>query len=154
MSEGFLLILQFGLPILLLVLGFVAGKVAENNHYKSIRAREDKFRGVPAVSWRTLKDSRPVNDAKLAQGSVVVSVDHYKRFLMVFRLIFGGEVRSYASLIDRGRREALLRMKESCPSADLYLNCRIETSTIYNGQGRSTGTVEVLAYGTAVKFGA
>ena len=154
MSEGFRLILQFGLPILLLVLGFVAGKYAENNHYKSIRAREEKFGGVPAVSWRTLKDPRPVHYAELAQGSVVVSVDHYKRFLMVFRLIFGGEVRSYASLIDRGRREALLRMKESCPSADLYLNCRIETSTIYNGQGRSTGTVEVLAYGTAVKFGA
>ena len=43
-------------------------------------------------------------------------------------------------------------MKESCPSADLFLNCRIETSTISNGRGDATGTIEVLAYGTAVTF--
>ena len=43
-------------------------------------------------------------------------------------------------------------MKESYPDADIFLNCRIETSTISNGRGRTTGTVEVLAYGTAVVF--
>ena len=99
-----------------------------------------------------LSDPRPVAEVALATGSVVISVDYYKRFLMVFRNIFGGEIRSYASLIDRGRREALLRMKESSPSADMFLNCRIETSTISNGNGKATGTVEILAYGTAVIF--
>jgi uncharacterized protein YbjQ (UPF0145 family) len=143
---------QIGFVVLLLVLGFVAGRIAESNHYKSIRTREEKFRGVPTVSWRTLDGSKTVNYSELAHGSVVISVDHYKRFLMSFRKIFGGEIRSYASLLDRGRREALLRMKEYCPSADIYLNCRIETSTISNGQGKSAGTVEVLAYGTAVKY--
>ena len=147
-----LVVIQIGIPIALLVLGFVVGKVVESRHYRNIREREQKVLGVPAVSCKTLSDPRPIAEVALTTGSVVVSVDHYKRFLMVFRKIFGGEVRSYASLIDRGRREALLRMKESYPSADLFLNCRIETSTISNGKGKATGTVEVLAYGTAVKF--
>jgi uncharacterized protein YbjQ (UPF0145 family) len=69
---------------------------------------------------------------------------------MGFRRIFGGEVRSYASLIDRGRREAILRMKEQYPDADLYINTRVETSTITNGKGKTIGCVEVIAYSTAV----
>ncbi|MCP3977823.1 MAG: YbjQ family protein [bacterium] len=149
---SFVIGLQLGLPIALLVLGYVAGRIAESRHYKSIHAREKVHQATPAVSWRTLHDDRSVMYAMLSTGSVVVSVDHYKRFLMFFRKIFGGEVRSYASLIDRGRREAILRMKEACPTADLFLNCRIETSTISNGQGKATGTVEILAYGTAIKF--
>ena len=143
---------EIGVLTVLLALGFVAGKLAESRHYRNIREREQKLLGVPAVSWKTLSDPRPVSEVALTTGSVVVSVDYYKRFLMIFRRIFGGEIRSYASLIDRGRREAVLRMKESYPSADLFLNCRIQTATISNGQGKATGTVEVLVYGTAVKF--
>ena len=43
-------------------------------------------------------------------------------------------------------------MKESCSNADVYLNCRLETSTISSGQAKATGCVEVLAYSTAIKF--
>jgi uncharacterized protein YbjQ (UPF0145 family) len=150
--EEYVFLLQVGLPVGLLALGLVAGRIAENRHYRSIREREQQWLQVPAVTWKTLDDDRPVAYSMLAIGAVVVSVDHFKRFLMFFRNIIGGEVRSYSSLIDRGRREALLRMKESCPSADLFLNCRLETSTISNGKGNSTGTIEVLAYSTAVKF--
>jgi len=148
----YVVLLQLGVPIGLLVVGYVAGKIAERRHYKSIHAREEALLDLPAVTFKGLDDPRPVKESRLALGAVVVSVDHYKRFLMAFRRIFGGEVHSYASLIDRGRREAILRMKESCPDADLLLNCRVETSTISNGAGKSTGTVEVLAYATAVVF--
>ncbi len=151
-AEAMLQLIQIGIPVALVVLGFVAGKVAERRHYRSIREREQNLVGVPTVSWKTLSDPRPVAQVGLTIGSVVVSVDYYKRVMMIFRLIFGGEIQSYASLIDRGRREAVLRMKESYPDADIFLNCRIETSTISNGRGRTTGTVEVLAYGTAVRF--
>ena len=68
-------------------------------------------------------------------------------------MIFGGEVRSYATLIDRARREAVLRMKESSPEADAYINTRLETSTISSTSGdEGMGTIEVLAYATAVHY--
>ncbi len=43
-------------------------------------------------------------------------------------------------------------MKGSCPEADMFLNCRVETSTISSGRGKAIGCVEILAYGTAVEF--
>ena len=86
----------------------------------------------------------------------MISVDYFKRFLAGLRNIFGGEVRSYCSLLDRGRREAILRMKELWPEADLIVNARVETSSISKGaqnrQGGSIGSTEVLAYGTAIRF--
>lgn len=140
------------MPLFLLVFGGTLGKILEMRHFKSIRAREANFLHAPAVTVRTLDDPRPVARAELVVGAAVVSVDHLKRFFFSFRKIFGGEVRSYSPLIDRGRREALLRMKESAPGAHLFMNCRMETSTIYNGKGKTTGAVELVAYGTAVTF--
>ena len=44
-------------------------------------------------------------------------------------------------------------MKESQPSADAYINTRLETSTIASTTGdEGIGTIEVLAYGTAVHY--
>lgn len=145
-------IFSIALPVGLLLLGYGAGRYAETRHYQSIHEREESYLDIPAVTTRSLDDSRPIAGAELATGSVVISVDYFKRFLSSFRLLFGGELRSYSPLIDRGRREALLRMKESCPDAHLYLNCRLETSTISNGRGNAVGTVEILAYATAVRF--
>ena len=63
-------------------------------------------------------------------------------------------VYSYESLVDRARREALLRMKESIPGAKAIVNVRVETSTIgatANARG-AVGSVEALAYGTALFY--
>jgi uncharacterized protein YbjQ (UPF0145 family) len=147
------LLISIGLPVLLIVVGRVVGSRIERNHYKSIVEREAHFRNQPAVSTKHLDAPGSVRSASLAVGSAVISVDHFKRFLSGFRMIFGGEVRSYSSLIDRARREAVLRMKESQPDAHAYLNTRLETSTISSTSGNEgIGTIEVLAYGTAVHY--
>ena len=139
-------------PLILLLLGFFAGRVAERNHYKDIHEREEKFLNQPAMTTKTIDDGRGVQDAVLAVGSVVVGVDYFKRFLSAFRLVFGGELRSYASVLDRGKREAILRMKESNPDADLYVNFRMETATISKGRRKAIGSVEVVAYSTAITY--
>jgi uncharacterized protein YbjQ (UPF0145 family) len=147
------LLISIAIPILLIVVGRVVGSGIERGHYQSIVEREAHFRAQPALSTKQFDAPGPIRSASLATGSVVVSVDHFKRFLSGFRMIFGGEVRSYSSLIDRGRREAVLRMKESHPDADAYINTRLETSTISSTTGNEgIGTIEVLAYGTAVHY--
>jgi len=147
------LLISIGIPIVLVVVGRVVGARVERDHYQSIADREAHFRDQPAVSTKQWDAPGSIRSASLATGSVVVSVDHFKRFLSAFRMIFGGEVRSYSSLIDRGRREAILRMKESQPDADAYINTRLETSTISSTSGNEgIGTIEVLAYGTAVHY--
>ena len=60
---------------------------------------------------------------------------------------------AYETLIDRARREAILRMKEDCPQASQIINVRIETASISQNASKGTiGSVEVLAYGTALTF--
>lgn len=147
------LIIGLGVPILLIVVGRIVGARIERAHFEDIAAREARFRDQPALSTKRLATSESILRAELATGSVVVSVDHFKRFVSAFRLFFGGEVRSFSTLIERARREAVLRMKESRPDADAYINTRLETSTISSASGdEGMGTIEVLAYGTAVHY--
>jgi uncharacterized protein YbjQ (UPF0145 family) len=91
----------------------------------------------------------------LVTGSVVVSVDYFKRFLAGLRGLVGGEVKSYGTLLDRARREAVLRMKEEAirKGYDAIVNVRLETSRLASGRrdGKGTAGVEMLAFGTAVK---
>jgi uncharacterized protein YbjQ (UPF0145 family) len=142
----------YTMPIWGLIVTWFIGRTLERKHYRRIREREAQWVKVPAITGKQIPDLPPIASAELVVSSVVVSVDHFKRWLSSFRKIFGGEMKSYASVIDRGRREAILRMKERCPDADLFLNCRLETSTVSSGQGKAVGCAEVLAYGTAVRF--
>ncbi len=151
--ELFVVLLNLAAIIALPVLGFVCGSVAESRHYRSIRERESRWLDKPALTCRTpLDDSRTVARAEMAVGSVVVSVDYFKRILAQLRLFFGGELGAYASLVDRGKREAILRMREACPNADAYLNVRLQTSSLSRGERQMLGSVEVVAYGTAVTY--
>jgi uncharacterized protein YbjQ (UPF0145 family) len=83
---------------------------------------------------------------------VVISVDYFKKFVAGLRSIIGGRIASYESLVDRARREAILRMKQEAKklNADYVFNIKMETSSISKGREDSIGSVEVLAYGTAV----
>lgn len=138
---------------ILLSLGYFFGRHAEKKHYKSIIAREKLWLQLPTTAGKyVLADDREINRCHLVNGSMVVSVDYFKRILAGLRNFFGGNVQSYETLIDRARREAVLRMKASCPEADQVINLRLETSSITKGKGKQIGAVEVLAYGTAVYF--
>ena len=142
--------IELYVSLALLLVGLVVGRIAEILHYRRIRSREQAWETVETHGTRHLPEGLQVARSALATGSAVISVDYFKRFAASLKKLFGGEVRAYASLIDRARREALLRMKESQPDADLFINVRIETSTIGGGTENAMGAVEVLAYGTAI----
>ena len=136
----------------LLALGYIVGTWVEKRHYRSIAQREAQWLKLPAVTIRDV-DYKPdqIKSAKLVSGSAVISIDYFKRILAGLRNIFGGRVKSYESLLDRARREALLRMKEQAQGASVILNVRIETSSIGSrANKKSVGCLEAIAYGTAV----
>lgn len=135
-----------------LLIGYFFGKRAEKKHYASIKKREKTLLHLPATTSRfPIGIAMPsIERSALATGSVVISVDYFKRFLAGLRAIVGGPVQSYETLLDRARREAILRLKESCPGANQIINLRLDTSCISNGAGNSIGSVEVLASGTAI----
>jgi uncharacterized protein YbjQ (UPF0145 family) len=139
----------------LICLGYFAGSRAERRHYRSIRKREEEFVALPAVTFRQITEPERAEKSRLVAGSAVISIDYFKRLLAGLRSLVGGRVKSYESLLDRARREALLRMKEQAGAADEIVNLRIETTSISKGsmnRNRSVSTVEALAYGTAVYY--
>ena len=146
---------QLIIVIVLIGLGYVVGSILEKKHYRSIISREAQWLHIPTVSVKNMiEDDVDIIDARMVQGSVVISIDHFKRILASLRNIFGGRVTAYESLIDRARREAILRMKEKSPNADIVLNTRIETSTIGRSANsrKSIGSIEAIAYGTAISY--
>lgn len=143
------LLINMAYLLVLLSLGYVFGRRAESKHFADIKRREQLLLALPAVSGSEPVGDITVSSSTLVRGSVVISVDYFKRMLAALRAFFGGEVQAYETLLDRARREAILRMKESAPGAAQIINLRIETSSIYRG-AQSIGSVEVLAFGTAV----
>lgn len=151
----FLIVLAYGLPVLFAITGLVVGSWLERRHFRSIREREQRFDAFPAVPTRSWDDTREILDAQLVTTSVVVSLDYFKRILAALRNIFGGRVRSYETLLDRARREAILRLKESVPQHDIIVNLRLDTSNISSIHGRKAkgiAGVEVIASGTAIRY--
>jgi len=138
--------------LVLLTLGFVVGSILESRHYRSIRIREKQHAQMHVLMGRKAPEN--AFGGRLVMGSVVVSVDYFKQFAAGLRNLFGGRVRTYESLLDRARREAILRMKEDAKKQgfDSIINVKIETSSISKGANNQFGTVEVVAYGSAMRF--
>ena len=147
-------IVVYVLPLLLIVVAYFAGSAIEAAHYRSIRERERLTIAQPVLNFDDadgqFATNRDYGRAGLVSGSVVVSVDRFKQFLAGLRNIFGGRVSTYESLLDRARREAILRMKAAASGAQLVANVRIETAAIGGTGGGGLGTIEVHAYGTAL----
>jgi uncharacterized protein YbjQ (UPF0145 family) len=150
--EAFIELWQILLVVFLLILAFFTGSFAEWRHYKSIIRREDALGDLVVVVAKTLPPLHPAPATTLVRGNVVISVDYFKRFLARLRMIFGGRIHTYESLLDRARREAILRMQKQARElgATMIFNMRFETSSISKGRKNAVGTVEVLAYGTAI----
>ena len=142
-----------GTLLILLTMGYVFGRIAERRHYRSIIRREAAFQRIPVFATRHLPvDLEPDVRTTLVIGSTVISVDYFKRFMAALRMLVGGRMKSYESLIDRARREAVLRMQDQArrKGAKSVFNIKFETASISKGAKNTVGSVEVLAYGTAV----
>ena len=143
---------ELTLFLILLAVGYVYGSIAERRHFASIRDRERQYGDILAFSTSHLPDyDSPVTGA-LVVGNTVVSVDYFKRTAAGLRMLLGGRVTAYESLLERARREAILRMKEDARTkgASQIFNVKLETASISKGAGEQIGCVEVYAYGTGI----
>ncbi len=133
---------------------YIIGSYIEKKHFSYLEDQEAKRLLLPTVTAQHFVDgSRTIKNAQLVSANVVISIDYFKRIAAALRNIFGGEVASLETIVDRARREAILRMKDQVKDADIIVNMRIETSTIGNNYGKNQiAGCEVIAYGTAVTY--
>ncbi|SHF57614.1 Uncharacterized conserved protein YbjQ, UPF0145 family [Lampropedia hyalina DSM 16112] len=144
---------QIGLFLVMLLAGLVIGTLLERRHYRSIVQREKAFRHIKVFNEKRTPIELAGQPFYLVQGSVVVSSDYFKTVAAGLKSLFGGRLTSLESLLDRGRREAILRMKEQAhrKGANVIFAVRLETATLHEQNGRGIACAEVLAYGTAWK---
>ena len=152
--EKLSLAFDFGLPLFILIFAYLVGNFIEKKHFRQIRKREDALYGFPVTTFETLPADWQVGRAEMVSGNVVVSLDYFKRVIAGLRSLIGGRIKTYEPLLERARREALLRMTENAKKRgyDAVVNVRLETSRLANatGNGKGTAGVEMLAFGTAV----
>lgn len=153
-EDLFILTLSVGLVVVFLALGFAAGSLAERKHYRSIRRREEELRGLMVFKLKNIPPEMTPCQTCLVMGSVVIGMDYFKTFLAMLSNFLGGRIHSYETLVDRARREAVLRMKEDARrhGAKYVMNVKFNTANIMSGnrENKGSGCVEIIVYGTAI----
>jgi uncharacterized protein YbjQ (UPF0145 family) len=147
-------IIQLGVFLVLLAIGVFAGRANEKRHYRELAEAEDDLRDVVASSGRATGEAEGFSRGTLVVGSVVIAEDYFKRVASGLKSLVGGNLRSYETLLERGRREAIVRMKQQARrlGATHVVNVRLETASLsedFSGR-RPLFSAEFIAYGTAL----
>ena len=84
----------------------------------------------------------------LVRGNIVTSKNIGRDMMASVKSVVGGEIKSYTEMTDEARQVAEDRMIEQAQrlGADAILAMRFDSGSI------QPGTIEMIAYGTAVKF--
>ncbi len=142
----------FGLPLLFLIMTYTIRTIIRRRHLKRLAQREKQDIAMTNLK-RPLAHWQVQETLGFCSGSVVLGLDSFATFLTNLKKLIGGRMRSYEEIIDRARREALVRLAEEARQmgANAVINIRLETTTLAQNVKGNSAFVEVLAYGTALK---
>lgn len=143
----------FGVFLILILIGFFAGSYIEKKHLEELSDREYRTRQLAIINIGAKTPVPEADRAKLFVGSVVVSSDYFKTFVAYWMNLFGGRISIFETLVERGRREAILRMKEDAIKwgARQVVNVRLETAELGDKASSGLVAIEIIAYGTGVQ---
>ncbi|MGA1793282.1 MAG: YbjQ family protein [Thermoplasmatota archaeon] len=139
-------------PLALFVVPMITGQIIERKHFKELEAREAEIRRKVLVhNRRTPVITRPARMTVVA-GEVCIGADRFKTWLAGFRQLVGGRMGSLSPVVERARREALLRALESAAKEGYTEvgNLRYTTANLkWNAPKQKELLISVMAYGTA-----
>ncbi|MCA9309608.1 MAG: heavy metal-binding domain-containing protein [Phycisphaerales bacterium] len=137
-----------------LLFALAAGTVLEHLHLRRLLGREAALAGYPVTNLRSLPTGAVAGE--MVCHDIVFSIDHCRSFFSRLKKIIGGRLGLYERLLDRARREAMVRLLEEARTLgyDGVCNVRMETSDI-GGALRTKGNAvmgAVLVWGTAYRL--
>ncbi len=144
-------LIKFVVFFVLIVIGFWRGRRNERERLRQLDKDEERLASVMIFATRYPAITDRAMDPVMVSGSVVLGSDYFRLFLANLRKVVGGNYRAYETLLDSGRRQAVLRMKQSAKDlgANMIFNVQYSTCRISNSHRNEANQVEVLAYGTA-----
>ena len=140
------LLLQLLIFAVLFAVGFGFGHYNERKHFQYLAEQEQRLAYIQLDSSRFKSTDLP---GQLVSSNVVISHDYFKYAIANVQNLLGGRLTSYESVVERARREAIVRLKLEAEKmgATQILGLRLSTTEL----GMQGGMVEVFAYGTAIK---
>lgn len=149
-------LIGLAITAVLLLVGLVVGGYLEKRHFKSLDARETQNGAFTISQMKNFPGGASESHAPAVLiGEAVISSDYLKSFLAGFRKFFGGEMGSYLTLLERARREALLRVVEQAQAHgyDAICNLRYDTADMGGAVDpkRKVVYVAIIASATAYK---
>ena len=143
------MLINYAAFILLFGAGLFFGSRHERQHLAQLSIAEQELSHIMVSSERFYVPKLVANtEGELVLGSVVIAQDYFKMIIARLLSIFGKNLTTYETLLDRARREALVRMRTEAQAKGYnhIYGLRLEVSNI-NQLG---SMVEAIAYGTAV----
>lgn len=141
-----------GFVAVLFLVGIFFGTRAQKQHVEDLDRREIALSHIIVTNLKTIPVS--TKPPVLVTGSVVIAFDYFRRFVANIIMLVGGRITTYETMLDRARREALLRLLEEAEAAGAreVHNIRFEFSRVGSSKQQANvgGGAELLAYGTAV----
>lgn len=139
---------------ILLALGLFVGGYTERRHIRSLDEREANSRDFFISQVRSFPDAVVgATPPTFVVGEAVIATDYLKTFLAGIRKIFGGEMRSYQTLLTRARREALQRVVEQARRSGYNAICNVRFDGLDVGGNSKTkrriAMVAIMASATA-----
>ena len=137
---------KIGLTLVLFCIGFAFGRYYERKHLRELEENEKRFEHI---RLDTNKFQTSERTGQFVSSNVVISHDYFKYIIASIQNFFGGRLTTYESVVDRARREAVVRLKQEAEKmgSTHIMGLRLSTTEM----GMEGGMVEVFAYGTAIQ---
>ena len=129
------------------------GSSSDKDHEMADKALEridydDRVNALVIVTDASVARKTVIETLGFVTGSTVRAKHVGSDIMAGLKSVVGGELKGYTELLANGRDEAIHRLKQdaSALGADAIVSMRLTTSMIMSG------SVEIMAYGTAVKL--
>lgn len=143
------MLINYAPLIVLFVVGWFFGARHERQHLARLLIAEKELAHIVVSTERFYQPKMAMgSEGELVLGSVVIAQDYFKMVIARVMSLFGLNLTTYETLLDRARREAVVRMRTQAQEKGYnhIYGLRFEVSNI-NQLG---SMVEAIAYGTAV----
>ena len=145
------LIIFIGVPLLLLVMGWGFGSATERAHLRNLTQREQQLLVQMRVTQvKSFPGAAPAGvPPQFVVAEVVIASDYLKSFLAKLRNFFGGEMHSLQTLMDRARREVMLRLAEQARAQGYNALCNVRLDTADIGSMARMPMAAIIGSATA-----
>jgi len=139
--------------VVFLLLGSIFGTANEKRHLASLRSRRKEYSDIQVSQVKSFPGFVPGSaPPRMLNAEVTIASDYLKSFLAGLRNLFGGEVQSFQTMLDRAREESLMKILARAKRLGYTAVCnvRFENADVGgNSTKRKASMVSIIASGTA-----